>query len=95
MNWTHTDLIAFEKRRMMKAEREFSFTGQSESKLHADIVKFCDSQWPRWKYIRARMDKKSTGPVFPALRQIHSNQDIFSYGISAAPDDGITPSWGT
>jgi hypothetical protein len=36
------------------------------------------------------LDKKSTGPVFPALREIHSNEKIFSYGISDAPDDGIT-----
>ena len=32
------------------------------------------------------LDKKSTGPVFPALREIHSNQNIFSYGISDTPD---------
>ena len=32
------------------------------------------------------LDKKSTGPVFPALRDIHSNQDIFSYGISDTPE---------
>lgn len=32
------------------------------------------------------MDKKSTGPVFPALRELHSNQNIFSYGISDTPD---------
>ena len=36
------------------------------------------------------LDKESTGPVFPALREIHSNENIFSYGISDAPDDGIT-----
>jgi len=30
-----------------------------ESKLHADIIEFCDTRWPRWKYIHARMDKKS------------------------------------
>ena len=32
------------------------------------------------------LDKKSTGPVFPALHEIHSNQNIFSYGISDTPD---------
>ena len=32
------------------------------------------------------LDKKSTGPVFPALRELHSNQNIFSYGISDTPD---------
>lgn len=33
---------------------------ERESKLHERIIDFCNSQWPRWKYIRARMDKKST-----------------------------------
>jgi hypothetical protein len=32
------------------------------------------------------LDKKSTGPVFPALREVHSDQNIFSYGISDTPD---------
>ena len=31
-----------------------------ESKLHQQIIDYCDAQWPRWKYIRARMDKRST-----------------------------------
>ncbi len=34
-----------------------------ESDLHESIMKYCDRQWPRWKYIRARMDKKSTMQV--------------------------------
>jgi hypothetical protein len=32
------------------------------------------------------LDTKSTGPVFPTLREIHANQKIFSYGISDTPD---------
>lgn len=28
--------------------------------MHAQIIKFCDAQWPRWKYIHSRMDKAST-----------------------------------
>jgi hypothetical protein len=36
------------------------------------------------------LERKTAGPVCPALREIHSNQEIFSYGISDAPDDGIT-----
>lgn len=31
-----------------------------ESKLHQQIRDFCDTRWPRWKFIRCRMDKKST-----------------------------------
>lgn len=32
------------------------------------------------------IDAKSTGPVFPALRDIHRNQSIFSYGITDTQD---------
>jgi phosphatidylserine/phosphatidylglycerophosphate/cardiolipin synthase-like enzyme len=32
------------------------------------------------------LDKKSTGPIIPALNKLHSNQNIFSYGISDTPD---------
>jgi len=28
--------------------------------LQAKIIAWCESQWPRWKYIQARNDKKST-----------------------------------
>lgn len=31
-----------------------------ESHLHDQIIAYCNAQWPRWKYIRARMDKRST-----------------------------------
>lgn len=31
-----------------------------ESDLHDKIIQHCNSQWPRWKYIRARMDQRST-----------------------------------
>jgi hypothetical protein len=31
-------------------------------------------------------DSKGTGPVYPALKALHSNQSIFSYGISDAKD---------
>lgn len=36
------------------------------------------------------MDQKATGPVFPVLRDIHKDQNIFSYGISDAPGDGVS-----
>lgn len=32
----------------------------SELGLHTDIIKFCLSQWPRWKYIHANPVTKST-----------------------------------
>lgn len=31
-----------------------------ESTLHDQIRAHCDSQFPRWKYIHSRMDKRST-----------------------------------
>jgi hypothetical protein len=31
-----------------------------ERHLHEDIIRHCNQQWPRWKYIHARMDQKST-----------------------------------
>lgn len=31
-----------------------------ERDLHDQIIAFCNSQWPRWKFIHARMDQKST-----------------------------------
>lgn len=31
-----------------------------EGKLHNQIAQWCDSQWPRWKYRHARMDKRTT-----------------------------------
>ena len=30
--------------------------------------------------------KQGTGPVFPALKTLHANESIFSYGISDSPD---------
>lgn len=37
------------------AEREVGKGG-----LHEQIMEWCDAQWPRWKYIHARTDQKST-----------------------------------
>jgi hypothetical protein len=31
-----------------------------ESELHAKIREYCKDQWPRWKFIECRMDKRST-----------------------------------
>lgn len=32
----------------------------AEMPLHEDIMRYCDRQWPKWKYIRARSDRRST-----------------------------------
>lgn len=34
-----------------------------ERDLHDLIIAFCNGQWPRWKFIHARMDQKSTVAV--------------------------------
>jgi len=31
-----------------------------EMALHEQIMRHCESQWPKWKYIRARSDRQST-----------------------------------
>ena len=31
-----------------------------ESELHKFIREFCNGKWPRWKYLQARSDKRST-----------------------------------
>lgn len=33
---------------------------QPESALHDKIIAYCNQQWPRWKFIHARMDQRST-----------------------------------
>jgi len=33
---------------------------ERERDLHDDIIEFCNAQWPPWKFIHARMDKRST-----------------------------------
>ena len=40
----------------------------SEAKLHSQIMEWCDSQWPRWKYLHCRMDRKST--VAPGVHDL-------------------------
>lgn len=59
MRWTPEQLAEYEARRQEK--QPIPQEGiDSESKLHESIIDYCNSQWPRWKFIRARMDKRST-----------------------------------
>ncbi len=46
-------------RRMPAAEADTP-TEVGRGGLHEKIVDWCNSQWPRWKCIHARTDKKST-----------------------------------
>jgi hypothetical protein len=34
-----------------------------EKELHRQIMAHCDAQWPRWKYLHSRMDKRPTQDV--------------------------------
>lgn len=43
-----------------KVSKEPSKGVPLEMELHKQIMAFCDSQFPRWRYIRARSDKRST-----------------------------------
>ncbi len=61
MSWTKFDLLAYESRNAPKHRRGEPLVGcEDESELHEQIINYCNSQWPKWKVIRARMDKKST-----------------------------------
>lgn len=33
---------------------------EKESDLHDEIIKFCNSEWPRLKYVHSQMNKKTT-----------------------------------
>jgi hypothetical protein len=43
-----------------KASSTPSAEPPKEEHLHFQIIQYCNSQWPRWKFIRARMDMIST-----------------------------------
>ena len=59
VNYSSLDYLNYEARHNKPAA--LSSEGiDNESKLHQQIMDFCDAQWPRWKYIRCRMDKRST-----------------------------------
>jgi hypothetical protein len=40
--------------------REIKGKIERELKLHDDIIRYCNAQWPRWKYIHARTDQRPT-----------------------------------
>lgn len=42
---------------------DLSLINQPERKLHDSLIEFYNQQWPRWKVIYARQDKRSTIPV--------------------------------
>jgi hypothetical protein len=56
---TYNDVLAHEAK--LKADKPAPDDAVTqESPLHRKIMDYCEEQWPKWKYIRARMDKRST-----------------------------------
>lgn len=60
MNWTKLDVINHERKRGKAEPVKLSKAVEREAELHNQIIAWCDSRWPRWKYIHSRMDKKAT-----------------------------------
>jgi hypothetical protein len=61
VRWTEEMAIANQMKHAPKrAEPELSQAEKREMDLHEKIIKHCMDQWPRWKFLRARSDQKST-----------------------------------
>lgn len=61
MGFSQSDYLAMKCR--LEKTAPVASAGQlvdQESKLHDQIIAFCNEQWPRWKFIHARMDQRST-----------------------------------
>lgn len=64
VSFTQSEYLAHEsrvKKRTWVSEKE-PVGVELESTLHTKIIDHCNAQWPRWKAVYARMDKKSTLP---------------------------------
>ncbi len=59
VNYSSFDYLNYEARHKKPVASQ-SEGVDDESRLHQQIMDYCDAQWPRWKYIRCRMDKRST-----------------------------------
>jgi hypothetical protein len=65
MNFTNAEYQAY-LARSQSQRKEVLGIGQPvtrERDLHDQIIDFCNSKFPRWKFIHARMDKRSTVAV--------------------------------
>lgn len=63
MRWTKQQLLDYETRMhgtSPEIGRQIAEKVRRELDLHKQIMDYCDAQWPRWKYIRARSDLPST-----------------------------------
>jgi len=59
VTWTRTDVIAHQTKSVGK-HAPLAQPVERERGLHEAILDHCAAQWPRWKVIHARMDKRST-----------------------------------
>lgn len=59
MRMTQAEVDAYQMRNAPKSATP-QVGCDDESKLHQSIIGYCESQWPKWKFIRCRMDKPST-----------------------------------
>lgn len=60
---TSLELLNYELKRSAANPQSTSEPCDRESKLRESILGYCESQWPRWKCVWARSDKKSTLPL--------------------------------
>lgn len=60
MGISHSEYLEIQRRLERKPTVVHLTSCDRERELHADIINFCNSQWPRWKYRHARMDKATT-----------------------------------
>ena len=60
VSWTESQVIAHEQKLRKPDPTAPPNAVERESKLHEEIMRHCDHQWPRWKYIHCRMDREST-----------------------------------
>lgn len=64
-NWTRAE-YQMHMARLKSAAKAQETVGEAPARevgkggLHEQIIRWCDNQWPKWKYIHARCDRKST-----------------------------------
>lgn len=56
----YRDMLLRLDKNKMREQQPHGDGPKRESALHDSIIAYCNSQWPKWKYVHSRMDKKST-----------------------------------
>lgn len=66
MRMTQAEYLAYEARTLARRSREknngvhYSPPVEKEIPLHDEIIRYCNAQWPVWKFRHARTDRKTT-----------------------------------